>query len=252
MPRTQRHPRSPLPLVMVLVLAGVGAAVLTRPDAWPEPLLAALPAPQPQLQPQDFPLDLGREGVLFSQLDAADRAWTPRAEPIPGGGTRYVYKRRAGDPPLNLAQIKALMLDPPSFAMERRAIDALLLELRRVGARVVLGPPRKQGAAGEWEPRRNVLRIRPDVPAKGSREFVRVLNHEAIHVAQSCRRGSLNARPMPLGLSRAVDARALRNLAAPVYADASPQERVLEEEAYANQENLSLGLQLLQAHCRSR
>ena len=252
MPGTQRRTRSPLPLVIVLVLAGAGAAVLTRPDAWPEPLLAALPAPQPQLQPQDFPLDPGREGVLFSQLDAADRDWQPRAEPIPGGGTRYLYKRRAGDPPLNLAQIKALMLNPPSFAMERRAIDALLLELRRVGARVVLGPPRKQGAAVEWEPRRNVLRIRPDVPGKGSREFVRVLNHEAIHVAQSCRRGSLSARPMPLGLSRAVDARALRNLSAPVYANASPQERVLEEEAYANQENLSLGLQLLQAHCRNR
>ena len=42
MPRTQRRTRSPLPLVIVLVLAGVGAAVLTRPDAWPEPLLAAL------------------------------------------------------------------------------------------------------------------------------------------------------------------------------------------------------------------
>lgn len=56
MPRSQRRTRSPLPLVIVLVLAGAGAAVLTRPDAWPEPLLAALPAPQPQLQPQDFPL----------------------------------------------------------------------------------------------------------------------------------------------------------------------------------------------------
>jgi hypothetical protein len=83
--------------VIVLVLAGAGAAVLTRPDAWPEPLLAALPAPQPQLQPQDFPLDPGREGVLFSQLDAADRAWTPRAEPIPGGGTRYTATARHPD-----------------------------------------------------------------------------------------------------------------------------------------------------------
>jgi hypothetical protein len=239
-----------------LVVAGVGVAVLTRPEVLPdvlsEPLLAALPTPQPQLLPQDFPLDPGRESVLFSQLDAADRDWQPRAVPIPGGGTRYVYKRRAGDPPLDLAQIKLLLINPPNFAMERRAIDALLLQLRRAGARLVLGPPRKQGAAGEWEPRRTVLRIRPDVPAKGSREFARVLNHEAIHVAQSCRRGRLNARPMPLGLSRAVDARSLRNLAAPIYAKATPQERVLEEEAYANQDNLSLGWQLLQAHCPSR
>ena len=256
MPRPQRRAPSPLPLVITLVLAGVGVAALTRPDALPgglpEPLLAALPAPQPQLLPQDFPLDPGREDTLFSQLDMADRDWQPRAVPIPGGGTRYLYKRRAGDPPLSVEQIKALMLNPPSFAMERRAIDALLLQLRRAGVRLVLGPPRKQGAAGEWEPRRTVLRIRPDVPAKGSREFARVLNHEAIHVAQSCRNGRVNARPKPLGLSRAVDARSLRNLAAPIYAKASPQERVLEEEAYANQDNLTLGWQLLQAHCRSR
>jgi hypothetical protein len=249
---TRRCPRSSLPLFLVLVLAGIGAAVHIGPAQGPELLQAALPAPQPQLQPKDFPLDPGREGVLFSQLDAADRHWQPRAEPIPGGGTRYIYKRRAGDPALSIAQIKALMLIPPSFAEERRAIDLLLQQLRRVGARVVLGPPRKHGAAGEWEPRRSVLRIRPDVPAKGSREFVRVLNHEAIHVAQSCRRGGLNARPMTLGLSRAVDARAKRNLASPVYANVTSLERGLEEEAYANQDNLSLGWQLLKAHCRSR
>ena len=242
---------SPLPLVLTLVLMGIGTAVLLRPDELPAPLLAALPAPRPSLLPEDFPLDTERTAVLFSQLDAGDRAWQPQALPLPGGGTRYSYKRRSGDPPLSLEQIKWLIQNPPSFAFERRTIAALLTELRRAGVQVALGPPRKQGAAGEWDPRHVVLRIRSDVPGKGSREFVRVLNHEAIHVAQSCRRGRINARPTTLGLSRAVDPRELRNLAAPIYADASPQERLLEEEAYANQDNLSLGIQLLQTHCRS-
>lgn len=255
--RHDDRPRAPLLSMTLLALAlpvGLGIAVLLteagQPDWAPEPLLGALGRPQPQLRPEDFPLDPGRETLLYSQLDAGDRDWLPRAEPIPGGGIRYHYKRRSGDPPLSLEQIKALMRNPPSFSEERRAIGILLNTLHRSGVRVVLGPPRKQGAAGEWEPRNTVLRIRPDVPGKGSLEFARVLNHEAIHVAQSCRRGRASAQPMPLGLSRAVDPRDLRNLAAPIYATATPLERTLEEEAYANQDRLSLGWQLLQAHCR--
>ena len=79
-----------------------------------------------------------------------------------------------------------------------------------------------------------------------------IIAGELGQAAIRCRNGRLNARPKPLGLSRAVDARSLRNLAAPIYAKATPQERVLEEEAYANQDNLTLGWQLLQAHCGNR
>lgn len=237
-------------MLLMLLSLGLALAVVTQSEELPGPLLAVLPAPSPKPLPQDYALDARRDAVLFSQLDAGDQAWIPRAVPIPGGGTRYSYKRRSGDPPLTVEQIRWLIRNPPSFAVERSAIVSLLAALRRAGAQVALGPPRKQGAAGEWDPRRVVLRIRPDVPSKGSREFLRVLNHEAIHVAQSCRRGRINARPMPLGLSRAVDQRELRNLAAPLYANATPQERILEEEAYANQDNLNLGVQLLAAHCR--
>ena len=244
-----------------VVLVGLGYSVwqrdpqlqLVRRQA---PLQVVQPglAPQPPLSalPTDFVLDRSKEPILFSQLDAGDRDWQPRAVPIPGGGTRYTYKHVAGDPPLSLDQIKALILSPPTFAAERNAISQLLRELRLAGAQVVLGQPRKQGAAGEWEPRRRMLRIRPDVPGKGSREFARVLNHEAIHVAQSCRNGSVQAMPALLGISRAVDPRQLRNLAAPIYANASPRERALEEEAYANQGDLSQGLRGLLMYCRGR
>jgi hypothetical protein len=122
--------------------------------------------------------------------------------------------------------------------------------MRQAGVTVLLGPPRKQGAAGEWDPARAVLRIRSDIPAKGSREFARVLNHEAIHVAQSCRQGSLTAQPQLLGLSRRVQGAAIRHLQEPLYRNSTALERALEEEAYANQDNLQLGVQLIKAHCR--
>ena len=111
-----------------MLLAGVTLLpLLLRPEL-PQPLLALMPLPQPRLAPTDFPISPEREAVLFSQLDAADREWQPKAVPIPGGGTRYTYKRRAGDPPLNLAQIKLLMLNPPTFVVERRTIALLLLK----------------------------------------------------------------------------------------------------------------------------
>jgi hypothetical protein len=42
----------------------------------------------------------------------------------------------------------------------------------------------------------------------------------------------------------------LKHLNEPIYANASSEERSLEQEAYANQDNLQLGLQLIAAHCR--
>jgi hypothetical protein len=232
-----------LPGLGLILLGGV---LLGRPQE------AALP---PTIQPlaadgADFSLTAARDAGLFAQLAAGDRAWIPRAELIPGGGTRYVYKKRADEPPLTVDQIKALLRQPPSFEQEQRAIRLLLDALRASGVRLILGPPNKHGAAGEWEPAQAALRIRPDIPAKGSREFARVLNHEAIHVAQSCSNGSIRAQPKPLGLPRSLDQAALRHLKEPLYTHASATERLLEEEAYANQHRLSLGGQLVEVHCR--
>ena len=230
-----------LPLVLLLA----GGAVLSRMADGPK-----RPAPMATVGAADYLLTPEREPGLMAQLGAGDRAWVPRAEPIPGGGTRYVYKKRPDEQPLSLEQIKALMRHPPSFAAERSAIRLLLSQMRQAGVTVLLGPPRKQGAAGEWDPARAVLRIRSDIPAKGSREFARVLNHEAIHVAQSCRQGSLTAQPQLLGLSRRVQGAAIRHLQEPLYRNSTALERALEEEAYANQDNLQLGVQLIKAHCR--
>ncbi len=211
---------------------------------------AERPNPQALASSADFVLTPEGESGLFAQLGAGDQAWVPRAVPIPGGGTRYVYQKRPDDQPLSLEQIKALMRDPPTFATERSVIRQLLTQIRHSGVTVLLGPPRKQGAAGEWDPARGVLRIRPDIPAKGSREFARVLNHEAIHVAQSCRNGALTAHPKLLGLSRQVQGAARRHLQEPLYRNSGALERALEEEAYANQDNLQLGVRLITAHCR--
>lgn len=179
----------------------------------------------------------------------ADAQWRPRSEPLPNGGTRYVYRKRPGEPDLSLAQIKALMANPPRFEVERQVIVNLWRQLRGLGVRLKLEQPRKLGAAGEWDPAARTLRIKPQVVAKGSTEFVRVLNHEAIHVAQSCSGGSISAAPRPLGLPEQLPPRLQTVLQEPTYARADARERLLEREAYANQHELQLGLTLLRIHC---
>ena len=256
-----RSPGSSPPPVASLLVAGVlllGGGVISHwqeqrsaaVDAPVDPPLAS-PGPSPPPLPPQAQLDGSTQAALLAQLAEADRQWLPRVERLPDGGNRYVYKRRAGDPPLNLEQVKQLLRHPPRFDRERGAIAELLASLEARGVVVLLEQPRKRGAAGEWNPRRAELRIRPDVPGKGSVEFARVLNHESIHVAQSCRGGGLHAQPRPLGLPRQLDAQARRHLAEPLYAKVSARERILEEEAYAGQEQLSLGAQLLAGHCRA-
>lgn len=190
------------------------------------------------------------ESALLRQLSEADRTWIPRAEPLPDGRIRYVYKRRAGDPELSIPQIRALIASPPTFGREQLAIGELLGDLRRAGVRIELTQPRKPGAAGEWDPGQRTIRIQPRVVGKGSREFAKVLNHEAIHVAQSCSaRGRLRSRPRPLGLTEQLPGSLAAVLEEPIYRRASPTEQRLEREAYANQERLELGAALVRQHC---
>lgn len=225
------------------------AALRVLPEPLREVLLSKAPAPP---RPGDFLLGPGNLPGLLDRLARADRDWIPRAEPLPDGRIRYLYKRRLDEPVLSLEQIRHRMRFPPSHDRERAAITALLGSLGQVGVQVVIGPPRKARAAGEWDPAARTIRVRSDVVDKGTLEFARVLNHEAIHVAQSCRQGHPSARPGPLGLSTVLDSASRRHLDDPVYARVSALEIRLEREAYANQNQLELGPSLLARECRHR
>lgn len=253
--------------VLGLLLAALPDLLQGRvPRSQPWTTLASTgraPEPPP-IDPALRPLALLEDGLL-QRLADADQAWIPRAEALPGGGTRYLYRRRAGDPELSLPQIRALIADPPSFEPERRSIVALLTTLEQAGAAVGLIEPIKPGAAAEWDPQARTLRLRPDLPDQGSLQLARALNHEAIHVAQSCAAGGVAATPRPLGLlgepasPRSAPASSSRSsgstspaidpLQDPVYADLGPLERLMEQEAYSLQDRLDVGVKLLRIHC---
>ena len=93
------------------------------------------------------------------------------------------------------------------------------------------------------------LRLRPDALDQGHRGLARILNHEAIHVAQSCAAGGLNRSPQLLGLPRALPADLEPVLASDTYALLDDGGRELEREAFAGQGTAGLGVQLIRHHC---
>ncbi len=252
----RRHHR--LQALALLVAAGtvLGAAVpdllrgtaslTVRPPLLP---LAALERFAPPPDPERQPLTLLR-GDLFDRLAEGDRHWEPSVEYLPDGSSSYRYRRRPGEPQLSIAELRERMENPRTYEAERQAVVRLLRTLQAAGVALELSQPHKPGAAAEWDPARRTLRIESSVPEKGTLDFARVLNHEAIHVAQSCRGGGLRAGPIPLGLSRQLSAVRARELSSPIYAGAGPLEKVLEAEAYANQDNLAIGDALVRRHCR--
>jgi hypothetical protein len=240
-------------LVLLIVVAGVVVARHERSQT-PAPVSPAFqPPPEPfQAQRLAENLELGpnNQALVLKTLRHNDQQWLPKLERMPDGTVRYSYKRRRGEPAKTLDQLKAMTKSPPRHEQEQRAIQRLLYELNRSGATLVIAPPKQASAAGEWNPRRGELRIRQSVVERGTVEFTKVLNHEAIHTAQSCAGGSIRSRPKPLGLSRDISRQAMRQLNKALYGEITTQQRILEEEAYANQSNLSIGGDLLVEHCR--
>ena len=218
-----------------------------------EPLAAGVTSAPIQLAglPDFLEIGLANQRLVLDVLYQNDRQWQPRLVVNHQGLQEYTYRQRPGAPELSLKDIQALLRSPPDYTSDVESIKNLLSALDRYGVTVVIAEPNRIGASGEWNPRRGEMRISHLVVKRGTQAFRRVLNHEAIHTAQSCAGGSIRSRPKPLGLSRRLDKTAIRHLQSEIYADLTSIDRRLEEEAYANQEDPEIGALLLKVHCRS-
>lgn len=216
----------------------VPVAEVLRPPAW----VQWSPGVRGPIQPTEVDL-------LLRRLEESDRDWLPRRRRLPDGRVQVTARRLHGDPPLSQAQVEAMLRDPPRWERERAAIRGLLERLRRLGVTVTFETLVAPEASGQWQPQRRRLSLRPDLPDQGSRLFALVLNHEAIHVAQSCAAGGLQQLPRPLGLGGRPASAQLQLLAKPLYRDRSPAVQAVEAEAFAHQADLRIGASLLDRHC---
>ena len=87
---------------------------------------------------------------------------------------------------------------------------------------------------------------------EGSQEVLRVLNHEGIHVAQSCKNGGINYKPIPLGLKLSPSEIYRKQIASKIYEKSSKQIKKLEKEAYSYEFSNQSTLYLIKKECERK
>lgn len=128
-------------------------------------------------------------------------------------------------------------------------IREIITGLNKAGVRIVIADNVKEGAAGQWEPHRRLVRIRPSSAARGTAVLSEILAHEATHVAQSCHAGGLNRNSTALGIAVDPASRHRQQLDSDLYAG-KPQKKDVELEAFSIGSQPELAVPLLKYYCK--
>ena len=100
-----------------------------------------------------------------------------------------------------------------------------------------------------WIPSENIVRIDRRNIDNGTKSFSQILNHEVIHIAQSCNATNSNDQPRLLNIGTKITKENMFYLKNDIYKDLSTYSKKLELEAYSNQSNLKLGVDLIKRYC---
>ena len=206
---------------------------------------------QKRLKPGE--IDLGtQEGfnIAIEELNKADDIHRPKLKVNPLGEISYHYYRKQGEPPKSQKELDELIKNSRDFENVQQKIAQLLTLLADNHVLVVVGKPSLKGAAGEWDPTRQTIRISPESLSKGSEVVLKILNHEAVHVAQSCRNGGINYKPRPLGIELSPPKIFKQQLNSDIYSQIGEQTRQLEREAYSYEYSSKAARYYLAKYCK--
>ena len=129
------------------------------------------------------------------------------------------------------------------------SVKRLIQQLQSLQVSVVVLEPGQVLAQGEWNYRRREIRLHPIVLKSGLSIFSKTLNHEVIHVVQSCSGGQVTSYPRPIGLVSDPNKEVQEILMKPPYADKSSKVLELEMEAFMHQDRPDLVSELLIQFC---
>ena len=127
------------------------------------------------------------------------------------------------------------------------AVASQVKTLEGLGIQVVVGDPSIQGASAEWDASRRTMTISPDTMAKGAGSIMQAIDHEAVHIAQSCKAGGVNQVGTALGV--ATSGQAVERIQHAAYENASDHAKHLELEAYSITEQAGAGISAAIDHC---
>ena len=119
--------------------------------------------------------------------------------------------------------------------------------LESLGIQVVVGDPSIDGASAEWDSSSRTMTISADTMQQGSDAVLQAVNHEAVHVAQSCKAGGVGAAGAALGIG--TSGAAAQAVQHETYAGISAEEQQMELEAYTLTNQAGAGVAAAVQHC---
>ena len=185
---------------------------------------------------------------LLKNLLISDSELIPRLV-TKDGKQIYKYTKLPGDDELTISEIeKRILLGADYFKRDREQIVILLRKINELGISNQLTNI-ESGALGTWTASKKQILIDYKVIKRGSRNFLDVLSHESIHLAQSCYGGSKNSYPKRIGLPLEFSKDLEINLSHKLYSKNSEEGIYLEREAFTYSKVEGAALKLLNKFC---
>lgn len=119
--------------------------------------------------------------------------------------------------------------------------------LESLGIQVVVGEPSIDGASAEWDSSSRTMTISAETMQQGSDAVLQAMNHESVHVAQSCKAGGVGAAGSALGI--ATSGEAALAVQHETYSGISAEEQQMELEAYTLTNQTGAGVAAAVQHC---
>lgn len=186
---------------------------------------------------------------LLKLLQKADKRNSPKILINPDRSKSITYKKNNFERALSQKELLYLIKNPKSYLQEQKFIKESLNFINNLGLSIVLREFQKEQGTAYWVPNNKLIKIDKNAIEAGSLTFARILNHEMIHIAQSCKGGSISSLPELIGVNEKMNKEKETLLSSNVYKNLSKYEISLEKEAYSYQDNLSAGRYLITKFC---
>jgi len=186
---------------------------------------------------------------LIYDLKIADEKLTPKEVILSNGKTVYQYFKLNSRKDLTEEEIKERINLGSSFYERER--DKIIILLNKINSLNINNRLEyiNSGAMGLWIPSQKLILLNTELIKSGSLIFLDVLNHEIIHVAQSCFSNSLTSTPKRIGLPLDFNKSIQTNLDHKLYSENTKEGLLIEREAYTYSAKDDVSEKLLDKFC---
>ena len=181
-------------------------------------------------------------------LKKADKINSPKMITNPDSSKSIIYKKQFPEGTIT-KELIFLIKNPRNFYKEQNFVEESLKFLNSLGISVFLLELNNEKGSAYWLPEKQIIKIDSKTLNAGTLTFAKILNHEMIHVAQSCKGGSINSFPKLIGLNEKLNEEKNYLLSSEVYKNLPKSQISLEKEAYSYQDNLTAGKYLINKFC---